>query len=129
MGEDVDAAPVSGRAVLGQTLRVLREKAGKSLGQVADGTGYDKSYLSWLESGERLSKVTVMEDLDAYYGMGDLLVRQWKAARLDAFRDRYKEFMRLEATARIMWKFSLGIPGLLRNENFARGVVRGSDNG
>ncbi|MER6025309.1 helix-turn-helix transcriptional regulator [Streptomyces sp. NPDC001851] len=125
MGENVDAEPVSGRVMLGQTLRVLREKAGKSLGQLADETGYDKSYLSRLESGDRLSKVTVMEDLDGYYGTGDLLVRHWRAARLDAFKDQYREFMGLEATARIMWKFSPGIPGLLQTEDFARGVLSG----
>ncbi|MFF5981279.1 helix-turn-helix domain-containing protein [Streptomyces olindensis] len=126
MGEKVDAQPVSGRAMLGQTLKVLREKAGKSLGQLADETGYEKSYLSRLESGERLSKVTVMEDLDGYYGTGDLLLSHWKAARLDAFKDQYKEFMALEATARIMWKYSLGIPGLLQTEDFARGVLSGA---
>ncbi|MEU4931221.1 helix-turn-helix transcriptional regulator [Streptomyces yokosukanensis] len=125
MGENVDAEPVSGRTVLGQTLRVLREKVGKSLGQVADETGYDKSYLSRLESGERLSKVTVMEDLDAYYEAGDLLVGHWKMARLDAFRDRYKEFMGLEATARIMWKYAPGVPGLLQTEDFAREALSG----
>ncbi|MFJ3800103.1 helix-turn-helix domain-containing protein [Streptomyces sp. NPDC090088] len=43
MGEQTDAGPVSGRAVLGQTLKVLRDKAGKSLGQLAAETGYDKS--------------------------------------------------------------------------------------
>ncbi|MEV5346265.1 helix-turn-helix domain-containing protein [Streptomyces achromogenes] len=126
MGETVDPGPVSGRAILGQTLKVLREKAGKSLGQLAEDTGYDKSYLSRLESGERLSKVTVMEDLDSYYGTGSLLVGHWKAARLDAFKDQYKEFMKLEATARIMWKFSPGIPGLLQTEEFARGILVGA---
>ena len=125
MGEKVDAEPVSGRAMLGQTLKVLREKAGKSLGQLADETGYEKSYLSRLESGDRLSKVTVMEDLDGYYGTGDLLLSHWKAARLDAFKDQYKRFMELEATARIMWKFSPGVPGLLQTEDFAREVLSG----
>ncbi|MGW1601163.1 helix-turn-helix domain-containing protein [Streptomyces eurythermus] len=125
MGENADPGPVSGRAILGQTLKVLREKAGKSLGQLAEDTGYDKSYLSRLESGERLSKVTVMEDLDSYYGTGSLLVGHWKAARLDAFKDQYKEFMKLEATARIMWKFSPGVPGLLQTEDFAREVLSG----
>jgi transcriptional regulator with XRE-family HTH domain len=123
VAEEVDGERESGRAVLGRTLKFLREKDGKSLGQLADETGYDKSYLSRLETGERLSKVTVMEDLDGYYGAGDLLVRHWKAARLDAFRDQYKEFMKLEATARVMWKFSLGVPGLLQTEDFAREVL------
>ncbi|MPY62336.1 helix-turn-helix domain-containing protein, partial [Streptomyces spongiae] len=115
----------SGRAVLGQTLRFLREKAGKTLGQLADETGYDKSYLSRLESGERLSKVTVMEDLDGYYGCGDLLVCHWKVARIDAFKDKYKEFMRLEATARIMHRYAPNVPGLLQTEEFAREVLSG----
>ncbi|SHI17353.1 helix-turn-helix domain-containing protein [Streptomyces sp. 3214.6] len=126
MAEVVDGERESGRVVLGRTLKFLREKAGKSLGQLADDTGYDKSYLSRLESGERLSKVTVMEDLDGYFGAGDLLVRHWRAARLDAFRDQYKDYMKLEATARVMRLFAPGMPGLLQTEDFAREVLSGA---
>ncbi|WP_405992411.1 helix-turn-helix domain-containing protein [Streptomyces sp. NBC_00986] len=125
MTEQVDTEGESGRAVLGRTLRYLREKAGKSLGQLAEDTGYDKNYLSRLESGERLSKVTVMEDLDVYYEAGELLVSHWKAARLDAFKDEYKEFMELEATARVMRVFTPALPGLLQTEDFAREVLSG----
>ncbi|MFF3821185.1 helix-turn-helix domain-containing protein [Streptomyces bluensis] len=125
MGEVVDAERESGRAVLGRTLKFLREKAGKSLGQLADETGYDKSYLYRLEAGERLSKVTVMEDLDGYYGSGDLLVRQWRDARKDVIKDKYKAFMALEATARVMWMFQLAVPGLLQTEEYARTVLSG----
>ncbi|MFC7263795.1 helix-turn-helix domain-containing protein [Streptomyces lutosisoli] len=125
MGELVDGKGESGRAVLGRTLKFLREKAGKSLGQLADETGYDKSYLSRLESGERLSKVTVMEDLDAYYKAGDLLVSHWRSVRLDAFKDQYKRFMGLEATARVMWVFTPAVPGLLQTEDFTREVLSG----
>ncbi|MGC9382007.1 helix-turn-helix domain-containing protein [Streptomyces sp. MH13] len=123
MTERVDGQNESGRAVLGRTLRFLREKEGKSLGQLADESGYDKSYLCRLESGERLSKVTVMEDLDGYYGSGDLLVSLWKMARIDAFKDKYKEFMRLEATARIMHRYAPNVPGLLQTEDLAREVL------
>ncbi|MFI1731251.1 helix-turn-helix domain-containing protein [Streptomyces acidicola] len=125
MGEVVDGERESGRAALGRTLKFLREKAGKSLGQLADETGYDKSYLSRLESGERLSKVAVMEDLDGYYGCGDLLVYHWRVARIDAFKDKYKEFMRLEATARLMHRYAPNVPGLLQTEDFAREVLSG----
>ncbi|MER7055427.1 helix-turn-helix transcriptional regulator [Streptomyces sp. NPDC000351] len=125
MAERVDGQGESGRAVLGRTLRFLREKEGKSLGQLADESGYDKSYLSRLESGERLSKVTVMEDLDGYYGAGDLLVSLWKMARIDAFKDKYKEYMRLEAAARIIRVYAPNIPGLLQTEEFAREVLSG----
>ncbi|MFB7089514.1 helix-turn-helix domain-containing protein [Streptomyces sp. NPDC056296] len=125
MAERVDGQGESGRAVLGRTLRFLREKEGKSLGQLADESGYDKSYLSRLESGERLSKVTVMEDLDGYYGAGDLLVSLWKVARIDAFKDKYKEYMRLEALARVVHVYTPNVPGLLQTEGFAREVLSG----
>ncbi|MER6674427.1 helix-turn-helix transcriptional regulator [Streptomyces sp. NPDC000983] len=125
MGEVVDAQPISGRVMLGQTLRVLREKAGKSLGRLADETGYDKSYLSRLESGQRLSKATVMEDLDAFYGTGDQLIRLWRDTRKDVIKDTYKGFMELEATARVMWLFQLRVPGLLQTEEYARAVLSG----
>ncbi|WP_405894757.1 helix-turn-helix transcriptional regulator [Streptomyces sp. NBC_00104] len=123
MGELVDVDVDSGRVVLGRALRFLREKAGRSLGQLAEETGYDKSYLSRLESGERLSKMTVMEDLDGYYDSGDLLVCLWRSARIDAFKDKYKEFMRLEGTARLMYKYTPNVPGLLQTEEFAREVL------
>jgi transcriptional regulator with XRE-family HTH domain len=125
VAERVDGQGESGRAVLGRTLRFLREKEGKSLGQLADESGYDKSYLSRLESGERLSKVTVMEDLDGYYGSGDLLVSLWKVARIDAFKDKYKEYMRLEALARVVHVYTPNVPGLFQTEDFAREVLSG----
>ncbi|MFF0160268.1 helix-turn-helix domain-containing protein [Streptomyces sp. NPDC005263] len=125
MTEQVDEGVESGRAALGRTLRLLREKAGKSLGQLAEDTAYDKSYLYRLETGERLSKQTVMEDLDLYHGSGDLLVRLWKDARKEVVKDKYKAFMELEATARVMWKFQLRVPGLLQTENYARAVLSG----
>lgn len=126
MGELVDGERESGLAGLGRTLRYLREKAGKSLGQLAQETAYDKSYLSRLEAGKRLSKMAVMEDLDRYHGSGDLLVQLWKVARHDAFKDKYKEFMRLEATARVMHLFTPGVPGLVQTEEFARQVLSGA---
>ena len=115
----------SGRATLGRTLRFLREKAGKSLGQLAQETSYDKSYLYRLEKGERLSKRAVMEDLDAYHGSGDLLVRLWREARKEVVKDEYKGFMELESTARVMWMFQLRVPGLLQTEDYARAVLSG----
>ncbi|MEU9201051.1 helix-turn-helix transcriptional regulator [Streptomyces sp. NPDC048332] len=116
----------SGRAALGRALRYLREKAGLSLGQLAEKTSYDKSYLYRLEVSQRLSKLAVMEDLDRFYDSGGLLVQLWKVARKEVFKDRYKEFMRLEPTARIMHKFALGIPGLLQTEEVARELLSGA---
>ena len=125
MTEHPPAEGESGRATLGRTLRFLREKAGKSLGQLAQETSYDKSYLYRLEKGERLSKRAVMEDLDGYHGSGDLLVRLWRDARNEVVKDEYKGFMELESTARVMWMFQLRVPGLLQTEDYARAVLSG----
>ncbi|WNZ10472.1 helix-turn-helix transcriptional regulator [Streptomyces sp. 11x1] len=125
MGEVVDADGESRRAELGRTLRFLREKAGKTLAQLSAETAYDKSYLFRLEKGERLSKRAVMEDLDTYYGAGDLLVRLWRDARKEVIKDQYKAYMELEATARIMWMFQLRVPGILQTEDYARTVLSG----
>lgn len=116
----------SGRAALGRALRYLREKSGRSLGQLAEETRYDKSYLYRLEVSQRLSKLAVMEDLDRFYDSGGLLVQLWKVARKEVFKDRYKEFMRLEPTARIMHLFTLGVPGLLQTEEVARALLSGA---
>jgi transcriptional regulator with XRE-family HTH domain len=120
MGERPLEDEESARAALGSTLRLLREKAGKSLGQLAEDTRYDKSYLYRLEMAERISKRPVMEDLDKYYGSGDVLVRLWKLARMEAFKDQYKTFMRYEATANVMHLYTPVIPGLLQTEGYAR---------
>ena len=44
MDEPGEGQRESGRSLLGRTLKYLRERAGKSLGQLADETGYDKSW-------------------------------------------------------------------------------------
>lgn len=123
MAEDTVVEEESGRAALGSALRYLRQKAGKSLGELAEETRYDKSYLYRLETAQRLSKLAVMEDLDRFYGTDGLLVELWKVARREVFKDKYKEFMRLERKARIMWMFQLAVPGLFQTEDYAREVL------
>ncbi|MEU9503709.1 helix-turn-helix transcriptional regulator [Streptomyces sp. NPDC048196] len=116
----------SARWVLACELRRLREVAGKSLAQLAEETNYDRTYLHRLETGERLSKLPVMEALDRVHGTGELLVRLWRLARLDAFKDRYRLFMQYEAKAVIIHKYSVVVPGLLQTEDFARLVLSSS---
>lgn len=123
MGEQPAEEEDSGRSTLARALKVLRERAGKSLAQLAEDTAYDKSYLCRLESGERLSKRPVMVDLDAYYGTGDLLVGLWRLAHRDVFKVQYKAFMRYEADAVIMHKYMQVMPGLLQTEEYAREVL------
>ncbi|MGW8973749.1 helix-turn-helix domain-containing protein [Streptomyces platensis] len=118
-GEDAGSA----RWVLACELRRLREASGRSLAQLADEANYDRTYLHRLETGERLSKLPVMETLDRIYGTSGLLVRLWGLARLDGFKDKYREFMRYEAKATIIHKYAVVVPGLLQTEDFARFVL------
>ncbi|MDT0450599.1 helix-turn-helix domain-containing protein [Streptomyces hesseae] len=113
----------SARGTLAIELRRLREQSGKSLAQLSEDTTYDRTYLHRLETGERLSQRPVMEALDAVYKTGGLLTRLWRLARQEAFIDRFKQFMLLEAKAVIMHKFMMAMPGLLQTEDYARVVL------
>ena len=67
-----------------------------------------------------------MEDLDSYYGSGDLLVSLWRVARLDAFKDKYKGYMRAGGDSAGLAPVHAGVPGLLQTEDFAREVLSGA---
>ncbi|WP_370592748.1 helix-turn-helix domain-containing protein [Streptomyces sp. NBRC 109706] len=123
MTEQIDEEPTSARDVLSYMLKSLREKAGKSLSQLAEDTGYERSYLNRLENGDRLSKRTVMEDLDGYYKTDTLLRKLWKLAKDEVIVDRYRLFMQYEATATIMHRYAEIIPGLLQTEEYARVIL------
>ncbi|MFD0549915.1 helix-turn-helix domain-containing protein [Streptomyces rectiviolaceus] len=126
--QDIEEPPhddESARSVLARQLRYLREKSGKSLAQLAEDTTYNRSYLHRLETGERLSQLPVMQKLDEVYETGGLLVRLWRLARQEAFKDRYKLFMQYEAKASIMHKYMCAVPGLLQTEDYARIVLSG----
>ncbi|MFG2284597.1 DUF5753 domain-containing protein [Streptomyces sp. NPDC048595] len=67
-----------------------------------------------------------MEALDRVYGTGELLVRLWRLARLDAFKSKYRLFMQYEAKATILHSYAISVPGLLQTEDFARVVLSSS---
>ncbi|MEU7254837.1 helix-turn-helix transcriptional regulator [Streptomyces rimosus] len=120
---DSEAEEESAREVLARELQRLRGASGKSLAQLSDEVNYDRTYLSRLENGERLSKREVMETLDRAYGTDQLLVGLWKLARRETFPDRYKRFMWYEAMATFMHKYMMVMPGLLQTEEYARAVL------
>jgi transcriptional regulator with XRE-family HTH domain len=123
-----DEGKQDARETLSHALTTLRRKSEKSLAQLAEDTGYERSYLNRLETGHRISKRLVMEDLDSYYETDGLLVRLWKAARNSVIGNRYKLFMRYEEGAVIMHKFMTAIPGLLQTEGYARAILSSSPN-
>ncbi|MDT3400304.1 helix-turn-helix transcriptional regulator [Streptomyces sp. B1866] len=128
ISEQVNEDRENARDALSHALKTFRDQSGKSLSQVAEDTGYDRTYLNRLENGERLSKQTLMEDLDAYYGTGKLLVKLWKMARDDIIADRFRLFVQYESTAVIMHKYMTAIPGLLQTEDYARVLLSSAPN-
>ncbi|THA25994.1 XRE family transcriptional regulator [Streptomyces sp. RKND-216] len=117
-------AKASARQVLASELARLREEAGHSLGDLADLTTFDRSYLHKLETGAKLGSTQVMAALDGVYGTDRHLQLLWELAKDDAFRDRYKRFMEREREATVRYSYSPAtIPGLLQTESYARELL------
>ncbi|MFE4612346.1 helix-turn-helix domain-containing protein [Streptomyces niveus] len=113
----------SARQMLAKELARLREESGKSLATLGEETTYDRAYLHKLETGARVGSPGVIAALSAAYGAGDRLTMLWQLAREDAFADKYKRFMELEAKATVQYAYSVGaIHGLLQTEGYAREV-------
>ncbi|MFC9750921.1 helix-turn-helix domain-containing protein [Streptomyces niveus] len=115
----------SARQMLAKELARLREESGKSLATLGEETTYDRAYLHKLETGARVGSPGVIAALSAAYGTGDRLTMLWQLAREDAFADKYKRFMELEAKATVRYEYAAGvIPGLLQTEGYAREVLQ-----
>ncbi|MFC8080413.1 helix-turn-helix domain-containing protein [Streptomyces sp. NPDC057307] len=113
----------SARQLLAKELARLREESGKSLATLGEETTYDRAYLHKLETGARVGSPEVIAALSAVYGTGEHLTMLWQLARQDAFADKYKRFMQLEAKATVQYAYSVGaIHGLLQTEGYAREV-------
>ncbi|MFE9295972.1 helix-turn-helix domain-containing protein [Streptomyces niveus] len=115
----------SARQMLAKELARLREESGKSLATLGEETTYDRAYLHKLETGARVGSPEVIAALNAVYGTGGHLTMLWQLAREDAFADKYKRFMELEAKATVRYEYAAGvIPGLLQTEGYAREVLQ-----
>ncbi|MEV0775074.1 helix-turn-helix transcriptional regulator [Streptomyces sp. NPDC050428] len=115
----------SARQMLAKELARLREESGKSLAELGEETTYDRAYLHKLETGARVGSPEVIAALQAVYGAGEHLSMLWVLAREDAFADKYKRFMELEAKATVQYAYSVGaIHGLLQTEGYAREVFQ-----
>ncbi|MET4925147.1 helix-turn-helix transcriptional regulator [Streptomyces sp. PSRA5] len=115
----------SARQMLARELARLREESGKSLATLGEETTYDRAYLHKLETGARVGSPEVITALSGVYGTGEQLLMLWQLAREDAFADKYKRFMQLEAKATVRYEYAAGvIPGLLQTEGYAREVLQ-----
>ncbi|MFI5781203.1 ATP-binding protein [Nocardia sp. NPDC051570] len=78
---------MSGSQTDGQLLRGLRERAGRSLSQLAGATHYDKGYLSRLENDRQPLSKAVAAACDQALDTGGVLAARVKAAAQGARRD------------------------------------------
>ncbi|OEV30761.1 hypothetical protein AN219_08995 [Streptomyces nanshensis] len=103
----------------------LRQRSGRSLGDLADRTEYGSTYLRQLESGERLGTPAVFAALDEVYGTGGHLGELWELARDAVFRERFRRFMDLERRASARHEYAAAtVPGLFQTEEYAREQLR-----
>ncbi|MEV6958107.1 helix-turn-helix transcriptional regulator [Streptomyces sp. NPDC051207] len=109
-----------------EELRRLRARKGESLRQLGERLGWDWSLFGKMEKGETLGGPEVVQALDHYYGTPGMLLALWELARGDhtQFRERYRQYMALEAEAVSLWHFAVSVlPGLLQTAGYAREVL------
>ncbi|PGH46813.1 helix-turn-helix transcriptional regulator [Streptomyces sp. Ru87] len=109
-----------------EELRQLRARQGHSLRQLGERLGWDWSLFGKMEKGETLGSPEVVQALDQHYGTPGLLLALWELAAGDhtQFRERYRQYMALEAEAVSLWHFAVSVlPGLLQTPGYAREVL------
>ncbi|WP_371790088.1 helix-turn-helix transcriptional regulator [Streptomyces sp. NBC_01471] len=109
-----------------EELRKLRAQHGLSLRQLGDRLGWDYSLFGKMEKGETLGGPEVVQALDQFFGTQGMLLALWELATGDRtqFRERYRQYMALEADAVSLWHFAVSVlPGLLQTPAYAREVL------
>lgn len=75
-----------------------------------------------MEKGQSLGGPETVVALDTFYGTGDKLLTLWELAKADPtqFKERYREYMLLEAGAVSMWHYAASnLPGVLQTPEYA----------
>ncbi|WP_346012289.1 helix-turn-helix transcriptional regulator [Streptomyces sp. SID3343] len=117
----------TGRGLYGSYLRQVRQKAGKTIVQVADDLNMSKTHLSDIERAHRVAPPGFSERADEYFGMGDFFAQHWPAARREMHPQKYRAFMERSAKAKLISEYAgHTVPGLLQTEDYARALIRES---
>ncbi|WP_370413163.1 helix-turn-helix domain-containing protein [Streptomyces fradiae] len=109
-----------------EELRKLRLERKLSFRALGAALGWDATLFSKMEKGETIGGPEVAQALDTYYGTSDLLLVLWELAAGDQsqFREKYRQYMALEAEAVSIWQHATCVlPGLLQTEAYARTLM------
>ncbi|GAA2036995.1 helix-turn-helix transcriptional regulator [Catenulispora yoronensis] len=130
--------PVSGinvlRWELGNELRTLRIRAGRSIADAANELECSPAKISRMENGQRGAVARDVRDLCVFYDAPEeqreqLMKLSKEAAAADqnsssTIAAKYATYVALESKARSLWNYeSTFIPGMLQTERYARLVV------
>lgn len=132
------AGPLVPRRRLAAELRRLREKAGKSLADVANELEVSTSKLSRLENAQGSPQISDVKVLAGIYGVagtleGDRLLRWARDGRRQAWWAEYShvlfantaDYLAFEYEATLLRVFMNSIvPGLLQTPDYARALIR-----
>jgi len=118
-----------------EELRKLRLERKLSFRALGGALGWDATLFSKMEKGETIGGPEVAQALDTYYGTPNLLLVLWELAAGDQsqFREKYRQYMALEAEAVSLWHYApCVLPGLLQTEAYVRtlmetGVLEGDE--
>ncbi|MFC8583888.1 helix-turn-helix domain-containing protein [Streptomyces sp. NPDC057217] len=118
-----------------EELRLLRAERELPLRKLGEAVGWDWSLFSKMENGETLGGPEVVQALDQYYGTPGLLLTLWELALNDTnqFKERYRQYMALEAEAISLWHYAPSVlPGLFQTRAYAHtlmgwGIFKGEE--
>ncbi|WP_407675982.1 helix-turn-helix domain-containing protein [Peterkaempfera bronchialis] len=132
---DVNAAVITSAAAFGELLRLCRERAGLSQGDLASRLHCDRSLVCRIEAGTRVPQRTFAKTIDQHLGTGEILRELWQ--RIDWYPaggiehpDWFRQRAAMDAEATVLREYqTLVIPGLLQTEEYARAIFEmGSGN-
>ncbi len=109
-----------------EELRSLRDQRGDSLRDLGRALGWDWSLFGKMEKGATLGSEDVVKALDQHYGTSGVLLTLWDLAVADTpqFKARYRRYMKLEAQATSIQKYSpCLVPGLLQTREYAQHML------
>ncbi|NSC24667.1 helix-turn-helix domain-containing protein [Streptomyces albus subsp. chlorinus] len=124
---DLRADPrVSTLAYFGTELRLVREEAGLSQSGLGRHTFYAPSYISRVESANRVPSKKFAQRCDTALVTGGRFERLWPLVIEHAYPEWFTSFVHLEEEATEVWNYqNCVVPGLLQTEEYARAMFLG----
>ncbi|WP_051816397.1 Scr1 family TA system antitoxin-like transcriptional regulator [Kitasatospora sp. NRRL B-11411] len=113
-------------AAFGWQIRERRRREGLTQGELGRLAGYTAAYVSLIENGRRRPPVEFIRALDRALGAAGALEGAWWMLGHTAFRGGFPEYVGLEAVARRIRVWEVGItPSIAQTEEFARALESG----